>query len=71
MERYVPRESADEAALRTRIVALATRFGRYGYFAMGPAQVLSQSFQISGDTVMSGKMPGSVTGVEDAPWWAR
>ncbi len=30
-ERYAPRESADEAALRTRIVALATRFGRYGY----------------------------------------
>ena len=30
-ERYVPRESADEAALTTRIVALATRFGRYGY----------------------------------------
>jgi putative transposase len=30
-ERYVPRESADEAALTARIVALATRFGRYGY----------------------------------------
>ena len=30
-ERYVPRESADEQALRARIVALATRFGRYGY----------------------------------------
>jgi putative transposase len=30
-ERYAPRESADEAALRARIVALATRFGRYGY----------------------------------------
>jgi putative transposase len=30
-ERYVPRESADEAALTSRIVALATRFGRYGY----------------------------------------
>lgn len=30
-ERYVPRESADERALLTRIVALATRFGRYGY----------------------------------------
>ena len=29
-ERYVPRESADEAALTTRIVALASRFGRYG-----------------------------------------
>lgn len=42
-----------------------------GYFAMGPAQVLIQSFQISGDTVMGGKIPGSVTGVEDAPWWDR
>jgi len=30
-ERYAPRESADEAALRARIVALATRCGRYGY----------------------------------------
>jgi putative transposase len=30
-ERYVPRESADEAALTARVVALATRFGRYGY----------------------------------------
>jgi transposase InsO family protein len=30
-ERYVPRESADEAALTARIVTLATRFGRYGY----------------------------------------
>ena len=30
-ERYVPRESSDEQALRARIVALATRFGRYGY----------------------------------------
>ena len=30
-ERYVPRASADEAALTARIVALATRFGRYGY----------------------------------------
>ncbi|MBM4415300.1 MAG: IS3 family transposase [Chloroflexi bacterium] len=30
-ERYVPRESADEQALLARIVALATRFGRYGY----------------------------------------
>ena len=30
-ERYVPRESADEAALTARIGALATRFGRYGY----------------------------------------
>ena len=30
-ERYVPRESADEVALTARIVALATRFGRYGY----------------------------------------
>lgn len=30
-ERYVPRESADEAALTARIVALATRFGRYRY----------------------------------------
>lgn len=30
-ERYVPRQSADEAALTARIVALATRFGRYGY----------------------------------------
>jgi len=27
----VPRESADEQALLARIVALATRFGRYGY----------------------------------------
>jgi transposase InsO family protein len=30
-ERYVPRQSSDEQALRARIVALATRFGRYGY----------------------------------------
>ena len=30
-ERYVPRESPDEQALLSRIVALATRFGRYGY----------------------------------------
>lgn len=30
-ERYVPRESSDEQALRARIVALATGFGRYGY----------------------------------------
>ena len=30
-ERYVPRESADEAALTARVVALAARFGRYGY----------------------------------------
>ena len=30
-ERYAPWESADEAALRARIVSLATRFGRYGY----------------------------------------
>ena len=30
-ERYVPTESADERALLARIVALATRFGRYGY----------------------------------------
>ena len=30
-ERYIPRASADEAALTARIVALATRFGRYGY----------------------------------------
>ena len=30
-ERYAPRESSDEQALRARIVALATRFGRYGY----------------------------------------
>ena len=30
-ERYAPRESADEAALTERIVALAARFGRYGY----------------------------------------
>ena len=30
-ERYVPRAAADEAALTARIVALATRFGRYGY----------------------------------------
>ena len=27
----MPRESSDEQALRARIVALATRFGRYGY----------------------------------------
>jgi transposase InsO family protein len=30
-QRYVPTESADERALLARIVALATRFGRYGY----------------------------------------
>ena len=30
-ERYVPQESADERALLARIVALASRFGRYGY----------------------------------------
>ena len=30
-ERYAPRQSADEAALTARIVALAIRFGRYGY----------------------------------------
>jgi putative transposase len=30
-QRYVPQQSPDERALLTRIVALATRFGRYGY----------------------------------------
>jgi putative transposase len=30
-ERYVPRESTDEQLLTERIVALAARFGRYGY----------------------------------------
>ena len=30
-QRYVPRPSPDEPALIARIVALATRFGRYGY----------------------------------------
>ena len=30
-QRYVPRESPDEQALIARMVALATRFGRYGY----------------------------------------
>ena len=30
-QRYVPRESPDEQALVARMVALATRFGRYGY----------------------------------------
>jgi transposase InsO family protein len=30
-ERYAPRQSADEAALTARTVALAARFGRYGY----------------------------------------
>ena len=30
-QRYIPTESSVERALRARIVALATRFGRYGY----------------------------------------
>ena len=30
-ERYAPRQSANEAALTARTVALAARFGRYGY----------------------------------------
>ena len=30
-QRYVPRPATDEPALIARIVALATRFGRYGY----------------------------------------
>ena len=30
-QRYVPRAAPEEPALIARIVALATRFGRYGY----------------------------------------
>ena len=30
-QRYAQRQASDEEALAARIVALATRFGRYGY----------------------------------------
>ena len=38
-QQYVPVRADDEDALRTRIVALAHEYGRYGYRQIGRAHV--------------------------------
>lgn len=56
-ERYVPRESADEAALTARIVALATRFGRYGYRRVTALLHRLQGITVDDGTTVSKQVP--------------
>ena len=45
-QRYVPRPSPDEPALIARSVALATRFGRYGYRRI-PARLRQAGWRVN------------------------